>query len=415
MITFKNIFFMGSSTAVRLVSGLLSFALMARLLGPVPFGIVMFWLSVATLVTLVCNYGFTSYVLREIGAYPDTAHTVMSEVLSAKILIGAIVLILSVVALPFLDKGNLAIYLLLLLAQLADSTSDFLNVGYRATNRYDIETRIATAASVLQLGLVAGIVWSYPTATIAAFAYFVSRSCVLVMTWISMRQYFAALKPASVNMAWHRIRAAVSYAADFGLQSLFGQIDSIVLNCSIGPSAVGLYQAGMRLFLGGSQVATVLGNVFIPTASRAYITGDKFYDVLIKLQVTFIGVGIIGAIFFCALPQQITFLLYGHKYQLLSTYLPLFGILFLVRFFASGWGITLTISGNQGIRSKIIFVHWLVLLAAALYLVPEYGVAGWLYSLIFGNLLLSIAYLFAVLINGLPNLFGYVFTKRQSI
>ncbi len=139
MATLKNIFYMGSSTAARLVCGLLTFTLMARLLGPEAFGIVMFWWAVTALASLISNYGFTPYVLREIGVNPEKAHSIMSEVLSAKVLISVSVLFLSLIALFYLDKDKQVIFLFLMVSMLVDSMTDFLNVGYRATNRFAAE------------------------------------------------------------------------------------------------------------------------------------------------------------------------------------------------------------------------------------------------------------------------------------
>ena len=65
---------MGTSTALRLGFGLLTFVAMARMLGgPEPFGQLHAVVSVATLLTLVANFGFTPYVLREIGVRPQEA------------------------------------------------------------------------------------------------------------------------------------------------------------------------------------------------------------------------------------------------------------------------------------------------------------------------------------------------------
>lgn len=388
----KNIFFMGSSTAIRLFFGLLTFSVLARFLGPASFGLFMFWLSVTTLVGLVANYGFTPYLLREIGTRPDSAPIVMSEVFSAKVLVSTVLLLMALIAIPFIVADIRGVFLLLILAVLADSTTDFLNVGYRATNRFAAETRIATIASIFQFATVAGAVWYIPTVFSAALGYLLSRLLVLTLTWFSQAQYFSNLRPSSYLRAVYRLKQAVSYATDFALQSLFGQIDSVVLNYFVGPIAVGLHQAGMRLVLGGSQASNVLGNVFIPRISAVVGKPAQLQHEGQRLQMAFIVVGALFGLILTIASEQIVHLLFGKQFIALVALLPWFGLLFFVRFLASAWGIMLTSAGRQSLRAKANLIHWIVIFAAAWMLVPRYGNTGWIIALTIGGLFLAAVY-----------------------
>jgi O-antigen/teichoic acid export membrane protein len=402
----KDLAFMGASTLVRLVFGLFTFAIMARLLGPNAFGILMFWLSVATLLSLVANYGFTPYVLREIGADRSSANTVMGEVLSAKILVCAALVAGSLLATPFIAEAIRAVFLLMTLAMLVDSITDFLNVGYRATNRFASETRIATIASVSQFFIVAGAIWYRNETLVAAIAFLASRILVLLITWADQVQYFASLRPSPVPQALRRLKAAFNYAYDFGLQSLIGQVDSLVLNHFLGPVAVGLHQAGMRIFLGGGQIANVLGNVFIPKLSGLQQDPASFKAQAHKLQTAFLASGGLFGLTLVIGAGPIVHLLYGQAYVALIPLLPWFGLLFFVRFFAAAYGLLLTATGRQSLRAKANLVHWAAIFLSAWWLVPAMGNIGWILALTVGNVLLAAIYCLAmrsvVLIN-LPN------------
>lgn len=392
----KNIAFMGISTLVRLVFGLLTFAIMARLLGPNEFGVLMFWLSVATLLSLVANYGFTPYVLREIGADRTSANTVMGEVLSAKMLVCGVIVLGSLLNFPLIAENVRAIFLLMTLAMLVDSVTDFLNVGYRATNRFSAETRIATIASICQFFIVAGAIWYRSEILIAASAFLASRILVLLITWADQAQYFARLRPSPASQALGRLKAAFSYAYDFGLQSLIGQVDSLVLNYFVGPVAVGLHQAGIRIFLGGGQIANVLGNVFIPKLSSLQSEPLAFNRQAHMLQTAFLGSGAAFGLTLAIGADPIVQLLYGSAYLALVPMLPWFGLLFFVRFFAAAYGVLLTSAGKQSLRAKANLVHWLAILLAAWWLVPQLGNMGWILALTLGNLLLAAIYLAAM-------------------
>lgn len=396
MAALKDLAFMGTSTLVRLVFGLLTFAIMARLLGPNVFGILMFWLSVATLLSLAANYGFTPYVLREIGADRSSANTVMGEVLSAKMLVCSVIVVCSLIALPLIAEGARAVFLLMTLAMLVDSITDFFNVGYRATNRFGSETRIATVASVSQFFIVAGAIWYRNELLVAASAFLVSRVLVLSMTWADQAQYFASLRPGPLPHALRRLKAAFSYAYDFGLQSLIGQVDSLVLNHFVGPVAVGLHQAGMRIFLGGGQIANVLGNVFIPKLSGLQGDPASFNAQAHKLQSAFLASGALFGLSLAIAATPIVHMLYGKAYVALIPVLPWFGLLFFVRFFAAAYGVLLTAAGKQSLRAKANLFHWLAILFSALWLVPLLGNIGWILALTVGNVLLATIYCLAM-------------------
>jgi O-antigen/teichoic acid export membrane protein len=389
----KDLAFMGTSTLVRLVFGLFTFAIMARLLGPNEFGVLMFWLSVATLLSLVANYGFTPYVLREIGADSSSANTVMGEVLSAKILVCGVIVVGSLLALPFIAEAPRAVFLLMTLAMLVDSITDFLNVGYRATNRFSSETRIATVASVSQFFIVAGAIWYRSQILIAASAFLVSRILVLLITWADQAQYFASLRPSPLPQAIGRLKAAFSYAYDFALQSLMGPLDSLVLNHYLGPLSVGIHQAGMRIFLGGIQIAGVLGGVYLPKLSSVRRESIEFSNEATKIQTIFILCGSIFGLTFAYGSELIVNMLYGNQYETLASLLPWFGFLFFVRFIVGSSGLLLTAIGKQSIRAKASLFHWTVIALAAFLLVAKNGNIGWLQSLISGNICLAILYI----------------------
>lgn len=383
---------MGSSTAVRLGFGMLTFIVMARLLGPESFGTVMLWLSVSTLLSLVANFGLAPYLLKEIGASPKNAQQIMGEVLTAKLLLSVAVLLAGLCTLVFIHPSTQGVFLFLLAALLADSFTDFLNIGFRATNRFATETRVATTSSVLQFLIISSLLWFDANESMAAFGFFSSRFVTLVITWISQRRYFSDLKPANLVNAVVRIRSTVAYAVDFGFQSLFGQIDSMVLNYFLGPSAVGVYQAGMRVFTGGAQAANVLANVFLPRSAAAWHEPVRFEKEARLIQKSFIGIGAAFGLMLAIFSEQIEVLLFGHQFGQLGTLFPWFGLLFFVRFYASSWGIVLTSAGLQSFRAWINLVQWISVLVLAWVWVPLFGVTGWLMALVGGNAFLGIAY-----------------------
>lgn len=397
MSTVKNIFFMGSSTAIRLGCGMLTFIVMARLLGPEQFGVTMLWLSVATLVSMVANFGLTPYLLKEIGANPHNADEIMNQAFSIRLLLSALVISISLCGLVWVSSEQRIVCFVLLLAMLFDTITEFLNVGFRATNRFSAETRIAVITALLQFLVISTLLYLLDrTAIVAGIGFMFSRFVTTLLTWNSQRKYFRNLKPVKFKETIVCIRKTYAYAIDYCLQSLFGQIDSVILNHFVGPAAVGVYQAGMRIFMGAAQAAPVLANVFLPKAS-ALATRDcksaEFSIEVKRIQLAFVLLGAAFGFSMAVFNDVIVDFMFGVDFSDLKVLFPWLGFLFFLRFFASAWGMILTSAGMQLFRTVINAVQWGVSLSLVPFLVVNYGVIGWVITISIGQFILGVGYM----------------------
>lgn len=154
---------MSITTVSRIAVGLLTFSVVARFLGPEAFGVLMFWMSVATLLSLMVNYGMTPYILKEIGTSPQSTENLLNESLTAKLLLAACLLIIVAVTSVAVADSHRGVLLYLLVAAISDSFVEFFGAGFRARSKFAIETRIATATAFSHAAIVAGVVAIYPT------------------------------------------------------------------------------------------------------------------------------------------------------------------------------------------------------------------------------------------------------------
>jgi O-antigen/teichoic acid export membrane protein len=175
--------------------------------------------------------------------------------------------------------------------------------------------------------------------------------------------------------------------------SAFGNIDSIVLRAFAGIETVGVYQSGMRIFQGGAQAAPILANVFLPAMAKQAQTKEKHPHAASLLQAAFLGFGAIFGLALAYFSAPIVTLAFGSGYTRLIALMPLFGLLFFIRFFASAWGLMLTAAGQQAFRAKATAIHLLFLLALGLYLTGRLHAEGWLIALILANVLLGMLYM----------------------
>ncbi len=384
---------MSISVGARMLAGIVSLPIIARALGPENFGLLMLWLTTASLLCILNNFGFGSYILREVGLYPEKAAKLICDAFIAKIILTIGVIVASVVVFPILLKCSWAIFPLVIGAMLGESFTEFFSVGLRASGNFNTDARVSIFSALIYgfgVGLAA---WLTKSLFVVVVAYFITRLIVTLITWVQLSLVFQGIAPSSIKEGFNQIRLTKSYAYDSALGALFGQVDALILNFYANPVILGIFQAGMRLFMAFMQVATVLSNVFFPLMARAkmqgIVSGNHENNIS---ELFFLGIGVLGGLAFTYTGPHIVVLLFGQKFEALKLLMPWFGLLYFIRMWAACWGNILTIDGKQNMRAIITLIHWLVIGLLSVYLVPFYKSVGWILALIIGTTFLAVAY-----------------------
>jgi len=391
---FRNIFWMGFSSAVRLGTGLTLFVLIARHLGPEEFGHYMFWYGTTFLCALLANYGLGNMLLKEIAQHPENVTDVLSESLSLRFLLSIAILLCALVISAVADRPELL--LALLLAHLIEAVSDTFYVTYRAVGHYARESQLAASVAVMQLILVAAAVITGQSAGVIAITFLAGKIAQLALILPVSRRAFGAFSLQSPYTTFKLALRTKAYAIDYFLGSVFGNIDSVVIRTFAGIDAVGIYQSGMRIFQGGNQLAPILSNVFLPEIAKQAVSKEKKPHITLGLQASFLVYGLIFGLFMAYFSDQIVNFAFGESYIQLIALFPFFGLLFFIRFFAATWGVILTATGHQKYRAKSTAIHLVFALSAGSYLTWELQAKGWLIALILANILLGMLYMMRV-------------------
>ena len=354
----KNLIYTAISIGSRLVTGLLLFVLLARLWGPTNFGLFSFIFSASTLLSLIVDFGFSGYILRELGANPSAAAPLMRDAFFAKATLtipflaasGATMLILGMKTTPF------TVAFPLLLSALLFSFADFFTSPLRALGRYDLETITVTTSNVFHFILTSFIAWHFGTITAVAWAFFFARLFYVIA---ATRVFYHVVPEMALLTARGKHPAKTlaevwSYGIDGILTSTWSQVDVIIVRAIYGTELVGVYVAGQKIVQGVSTLGPVVGNVMIPRLSRLAKTHDEqFYVTSAKTSVLMLAIGLAFSAPLIALPDQVSRLLFGHKYESLGPLLPLFGIILIVKFLAAAAGVVITAAGLQ--KKRIAF------------------------------------------------------------
>jgi len=385
---FRNIFWMGLSSAVRLGTNLVLFILIARHLGPEEFGHYMFWYGTTLLCALLANYGLSNMLLKEIAQHPENAAKVLGESLSLRLALSTGILLCALGCSAIVGRPELL--LMLLLAHLVETFSETFYVAYRAARHYARESQLAACAAIVQLAFITVAVTTNQHAGVIAFAHLAGKAVQLALILPVSRRIFGTFSLQSIYSTFRLAMRTKAYAIDNLLGGAFGNIDSIILRAHTSIDIVGIYQSGMRIFQGGIQAAPILANVFLPEMARQALCEKKNPRVAIILQASFLVYGAIFGLILAYFSDQIVNLALGKSYKQLSALLPFFGLLFFLRFFAAAWGVILTAAGHQVHRAKFTAIHLMFILSVGSYLAYSMQAQGWLIATILANLLLGI-------------------------
>jgi O-antigen/teichoic acid export membrane protein len=407
----RNFAFTAISVASRLLVSTLLFLLLARVWGPDLFGTFTFVFSVSALLMLTVDFGFSTFLLREIAADYDKAPLLIVQGLRAKLVLTAVMSAAAVILAIVLGSHALplALFLLLLLAALLLSFAEFCNAPLRAIGRYDLETLLATAGNTLQFFMAGGIAWLGGSAVAVAGGMVVSRIVYLIASWRTLADAVPLLPlrqvPGGVRTTLQHLWP---YGLDGAITSVWIYIDVVAVRMLFGTQVVGLYAVGQKTLYGTGALAPVVGNVMIPhLAYKARRHARDTWRVAILTGLLMVGIGVIFAIPLIAFPDWVVNMLFGPDFSQAAKWLPWFGAVLLVRYTTGAFGVILTAIGLQ--RKRVVGqVLAVCVYAICLSIVAtnQWGVEAALASLLIATTTMGIAYAGYVLLAKRGNNFG---------
>lgn len=396
------------TTGVRLLTGLVLFVLLAREWSVGQFGQFMYLFSIAALLVLACEFGFTQQILREIGRAPSQARTLMGEYLGAKVWL---TLLTACLALGFawltdLSANDVAVLSALLLAALFMSYADFLMACFRALGSFGEETKLTVWGNLLFFVLACAALFGVTDTALmsgaVAGAMATARAVQLLMTWrVFKRRVPEPLQPAfDPSSSIATIKKSSAYGADVAVGAAFTNLDTVLIAHTLGAEGVGVYQAIARIYQGMVLLPAILGSLFLPRLSRSLDDAPAFQKNCQQLSLSLLVGGAVAAAFFVWGGPLIALVYNDNLFQRSAELLPWFALFVFVRFVASIHGVVLTALGRQGVRALIYVVALVVMVATAPYLLQHHAESGMVMASTLAYALLGTLFAIAALKNG---------------
>lgn len=350
----RDFIFTTISISSRLVAGLLLFILLARLWGPNDFGLFSYAFALSMMLSLLVDFGFSSYLLREIGAKPSHLVPVFRDALRAKLaLIVPFAVISSLVIFFYRAVVPWEMAVPMLLTALFLSFGEYFIATLRALGQYGLETAIITSSNLINLILAGGIAWfggsPYDVAWVSLLArmqYFLAAGWILHHIAPEIAQY----KDKSTSIA-QTFRKVLPYGADGFLNTSWNQLDIVIVGSLFGAHVLGIYAAGQKMVQGLYTLAQIVGNVMIPRLARlAYTRSQDLARSALITMATLSSIGFFFALLLWIWADELPLFLFGDRFYELGKLIPLFALILLMKYISAGSGIAMTAIGKQKFR-----------------------------------------------------------------
>ena len=364
------------SYCLRVGAGTVVFIVIARMLGPAAFGHFAYWLALATLLAMPVNFGFNALVLRSFGAAPERALSLMAEIQLAKLMLACLPLMLVALGWLWLPVADAAMLSLLSLGQVCESFAEFYLLGFRRRPDYVEESKAASVSAALHMAIMGVTIWQWPDALHAAAGFACSRAIGMLFTRQRCVRCCGKIGVPAMATVRASLQAAWAYALELGLFTVHAQVDSLFINAALGPAALGIYQAGVKLVQGIARFAPVWAQALLPGLARQRGSAG-FKREAGRVMLSFALAGAFSGVLLAMVGAVIVHMLFGDAFATLADLLPLFGAMLFLRIAETGTGVVLVASGLQHKKVWLVGLQLTGMLVAGWPVLVMAGLRGW--------------------------------------
>ncbi|MGH6648970.1 oligosaccharide flippase family protein [Aquabacterium sp.] len=383
---------MATSTYVTVALGLVVSAVIARSLGPDDYGryAYLLWLSGLLVVLGVNGFGISAirFISESIGkGLPDTASNIHGWLRRRQLLSAIGMAVVFALVFPWVKpagwEGQTGLLVAVVIVSVMAKTMYLFDVSVaKGHGLFSVE---AWSTMVMSLIYTSGVVMlALLHATLSAYLIFFAMVSVGHMVVIRPMMKRLDVKPGrgpcdeellsrvKSHWAWTVVQVSVATLSN-------KTIETFLLNSLIGPAEVGYFAIATNLTRGAVElVSSSLTTLLMPAMAHAYGAGGmKQVNAILSDALRysmFLGLMIAGlGTLWAALGVG---LMYGAKYAPVVHVLQAMVLIGGLTLTEGAFGAVLSTTDNQRVRAYVALLSVGISAAAALILVPRYGLMG---------------------------------------
>jgi len=378
----------------KLINGVFLLLILARVWGPEPFGIFMYPFTLAAIIVILVDYGFNLQLVRDVGRNVQDAHRLTCQAVSIKTFLTAIVAIVGlplVMVLKSLENYRLLL-VLLVFSNILNSYGLLFNLSFRGMGLFDTEVKTVFWSTIVTFIIVGGLVLSGQSPEVIAMGFVLSKGFFLAFSWVVYRHLIDGAKfiYPHLSSAFTALLNGFPFAAHVALGTLYFSVDTIIIQHFLGAEGVGIYQAGLRIMLGGLILTDVFANVYLSRLAKESADRIALVDLATRMTRHFLVFGVFGFICMITFSDLVVNLIYGGDgYNRLIPLFPFFAVVLLLRYVASSYGIVLTVDDRQVVRMIAAGLSVIVSITLNFVLIPMFDLHGAIFASILTHIFLT--------------------------
>jgi len=386
-----NSLILTGSNLLNAALGFLLSLIIGRGLGASGFGIWVFCLAWASLLTMVCEFGLNSLVTRDAARRPEKSNRLLFLSLVLKLilvsLLGGSVAIFS----PFLalDSGSSTALQFSMLIVLASVAYGSFTAIFRSTGWMWPILWLNLAGGIIQVAWSAWIIRSgggvLPLIWAALGVDFGQIFTATILWWKKLRPYGGGLKISRVEVI-QMARDALPFAISAFLGAIEARSSVLLLGYLRGEREVGQFGMASRFFEAARLLPNGIYDAAFPAfaAEKSTTTSDRSSFRWIQQIILIYAIIVSLALFL--LPRQVIRLTYGVSFLSATATLSLLGIALLPTLRNAVMEVYLFATGDERYATNLGFFGLAVQVLASVPLAWVYGAEGAATGILIGEL-----------------------------
>ena len=257
---------LGASELLGKVATLLTFLILARVLGVADFGVVSFGLSLGLLLAVLPSLGLDSRLVQLGSSQPALLDRCYGALVAIRAVVSVVVLVVTaVVLLETMDRPDAVAVSLLVASGLVDTFTDASRAACGALQRQQFAAFVLVIQRFSALVLTVAALLVTRSAAYAALGYLLATCVGVLFMHVAARRAGAKMQ---VRGSRREARLMLEAAPVMGVGAVAAmgvfRIDSTMVGVMLGTVAVGVYGAGYRLFESIVFVSWTLSRAYMP-------------------------------------------------------------------------------------------------------------------------------------------------------
>lgn len=376
----------------KLLINVLIFAVIARFISITDFGKLMYFYTLANIISMIVDYGFNLYTVKEMAKNRDSWQRIFKESLNSKVLLTLICIGL-LVPIVIIFQQDIFLIIIFFLVGVFNSYINYFLLPFRIIDNYKFETSFSVFSNLALFLLVVICAVTSKNLILISLAFLISRFLVFFIEILIIKRKLriSFSKQISFRDSFQLLKRNMPYGLHLIVGTIYFQIDTIVLKYFSDFTNIAIYQSSFRIVMAGLVFTEVISNILLPKVSTLK-SNDLINSYTKKANIVLLVFGLVIGLFLFVSSDIIIKLMYGEHYGDSVIILKVLCFMLVFRYMTTIDGVILTVLDKQSIRTIIAFIAIIINLILSIVFVREFGALGAALASLLTSFILLIIY-----------------------